>query len=188
MDERRPDALTGDALDRELREALQVDPSPEFVARVRAQVAHETMSRPWLRPVMGIGGGLAAAASAMAAIAVLWSPVPPPAGRRASVPVTPFAERAEPPPVAGVAVVPPAAGLVPAPVRRASLPPAPPVPQALFSDDEQQALRWLLTVASGRPVEGVPLHQPVEPMEVHEAAIAPLAIEPLAQLSRLEQE
>jgi hypothetical protein len=39
MDGRRPDALTDQALDRELTAAFAVDHSPEFLARVRARVA-----------------------------------------------------------------------------------------------------------------------------------------------------
>jgi len=39
--ERRDEALTASALDGEIRAALDVDPSPEFLARVRAGIASE---------------------------------------------------------------------------------------------------------------------------------------------------
>ncbi len=39
--DRRDEALTGSTLDREIRAALDVDPSPEFLARVRAGIASE---------------------------------------------------------------------------------------------------------------------------------------------------
>jgi hypothetical protein len=52
------DALNDAALDRELRGALSVDPSPEFVARVRMRIANEParMPRraPWLFAVSAI--------------------------------------------------------------------------------------------------------------------------------------
>jgi hypothetical protein len=41
MDDRQPDALTDAAIDREIRAALSVDPSPEFLARVRTRIASE---------------------------------------------------------------------------------------------------------------------------------------------------
>jgi hypothetical protein len=47
--DRRDEALTGPELDREIREALAVNPSPEFVARVRTRIASEPARRTsWL--------------------------------------------------------------------------------------------------------------------------------------------
>jgi hypothetical protein len=44
----QPDGtLNDDALDRELERALAVDPSPEFVARVRTRIANEPARSPW---------------------------------------------------------------------------------------------------------------------------------------------
>ncbi|HUK36561.1 MAG TPA: hypothetical protein VLV86_21745 [Vicinamibacterales bacterium] len=57
-----------DPLDRELAEALNVDPSPAFVARVRARVASERPPARWR-----MSSGLAAAAAFVAVVGVtLW--------------------------------------------------------------------------------------------------------------------
>jgi hypothetical protein len=65
-------------IDQELQAALDVDPSPEFVARVRIRVANEAASRSgrawWLLPV--------AAMAAVVLAALVWrSPGAPPAAR-----------------------------------------------------------------------------------------------------------
>ena len=41
------DALNDAALDREIDRALSVDPSAEFVARVRTRIANEPARAPW---------------------------------------------------------------------------------------------------------------------------------------------
>jgi len=53
-----------DALDRQIAADLDVDPSPEFVARVRARVANESMSRARRVPLLLV----TAAALAVAAV------------------------------------------------------------------------------------------------------------------------
>lgn len=45
--ESSPGNLDDGVLDHQLRRALQVDPSPEFLARVRARVAEETPAGRW---------------------------------------------------------------------------------------------------------------------------------------------
>lgn len=47
MDGTRPDALSDVQLDRELEAALGVEPSPEFLARVRTRVATEPQPSTW---------------------------------------------------------------------------------------------------------------------------------------------
>jgi hypothetical protein len=69
MDAERPDdALTASPLDREIRAALAVDPSPEFVARVRTRLAHEPTARAWRRPWLVAAAGAVAAAIALAVV------------------------------------------------------------------------------------------------------------------------
>jgi hypothetical protein len=52
VDKRSGDPLTESGIDRELRTALTVEPSPEFMARVRSRVAHEAMANGLLwRPI-----------------------------------------------------------------------------------------------------------------------------------------
>ena len=68
--DRRDEALTGAALDRELREALAVDPSPEFVARVRTRIASEpARATSWLSWKFVAVGAMAA----LIAIAIVVS-------------------------------------------------------------------------------------------------------------------
>ena len=56
-----------DALDRDLSAALAVDPSPEFLARVRERIAREPEPRFWRMPRLLLAG---AALSAVVAVAV----------------------------------------------------------------------------------------------------------------------
>lgn len=68
MDARRP--LTDAALDREIQAALDVDPSPAFLARVRQRVAIEPAPAGWWR---GPRVASLAAAGALVAVAIaLW--------------------------------------------------------------------------------------------------------------------
>ena len=59
-DHRSADALTESAIDREIEIALAVDPSPEFVARVRARVASGPAPSRWGLPSMFAAAGVVA--------------------------------------------------------------------------------------------------------------------------------
>jgi TonB family protein len=57
--ERSEDALTRSPIDREIERALAVDPSPEFLARVRARIANEPVPAAWgLRPLLAAVGAV----------------------------------------------------------------------------------------------------------------------------------
>jgi hypothetical protein len=77
MDTERPDTqIEPDALDQAIQAALNVDPSPEFLARVRARIADERPARPWTMTVLPV---LAAAATlAILALVANTSRRPPP--------------------------------------------------------------------------------------------------------------
>ena len=80
--ERRGGEMTDQALDRELQSILAVDPSPEFVARVRTRIASEPQrSAAWSMWMF------AAAAAAVVAIAVVVSRGVPREGAAASKPL-----------------------------------------------------------------------------------------------------
>jgi hypothetical protein len=82
MDGRRPDErLTERSLEREIEAALDVDPSPEFVARVRTRVAQEPPAPAWRLSF----GPLAAAAAVFIAATVVWQVVRPLQPARPSV-------------------------------------------------------------------------------------------------------
>jgi hypothetical protein len=71
-------ALTDETLEREVEAILGVDPSPEFLARVRARVAEEPASVVWRSP---LGWGFAAAAVMAIGVAAILSWSFEPAGR-----------------------------------------------------------------------------------------------------------
>ena len=97
-----------DALDREIAAALAVDPSPEFVARMRARIANEPSPSSWR-----VRGLLMAAGVAVVVIAAAVMQVPAPSAPPALVAAQAFTPAVLPEP----AVV----DLVPAitrPIRR----------------------------------------------------------------------
>ena len=59
MDDDRSDALNDATLEREIETALAVDPSPEFLARVRLRIASEPVSSVWRIPWVFAAGALA---------------------------------------------------------------------------------------------------------------------------------
>jgi hypothetical protein len=71
MDDRQPETVSDMTIDREIRQLLAVDPSPEFLVRVRTQIANEpaTMQFPW---VWVSAGAIAAVFMAVAVAVVPW--------------------------------------------------------------------------------------------------------------------
>jgi hypothetical protein len=69
-DEHPERPLTGEALDREVSQALAVDPSPEFVARIRQRVASGPAPAVWRVSWTAYAGAFAAAAAAMVLVVV----------------------------------------------------------------------------------------------------------------------
>ena len=186
------DALNDAALDRELERAFAIDPSPEFVARVRAHLADEP-ARTW-RPRLAWPFAAAAAAAIVATAAVQMSnrsavsPAAAPAlATRAIGPVmaAPADRSTEP--------------LVPArpPILRGGAPLLPRVaptvaagqgsedPAALLDPRETQALRRLIDgVSSGRVALRSDVRASAQTVmelpPVTDIVIAPITIEPLA--------
>ena len=69
MADERTDEMTSSAIEREIAQALAVDPSPEFVARVRMRVASEPAPRRgWWMPVL-VGATAITAAVTIAVVA-----------------------------------------------------------------------------------------------------------------------
>ena len=154
-------------LDGELRQALDVAPSPALLPRGRARVAAEAERRatPWLRFLVP----LAAAAATLALVAWLRQPVAP------KHPAT--TARVEPRPAAPATAPPPA--------TVASAKPAPPPPrrrepEVLVPPGEEAALLRFVATLRGGEVDVAALVQPEAPPP------AGLAIAPLADLPSLE--
>jgi hypothetical protein len=203
-DQRHTAALTdeavGDEIARDIARALAVDPSPEFVARVRTQIANEPTPSAWrFSWTTWIAGGAVAAAIVLAAVLARSNRAPAPVSQ------TTLVARS-----LGEAVVVP---YVASAFRRTSSGPAEagrhvlPVPTAsgpakagphvllhpLFDPRETQALRALIAGVRTNRVDLSPLLRPgaPAPMElppVDDLVIAPLAIEPLAPIDGVQGE
>jgi len=170
-----------DPLDRQIAEGVNVDPSPEFVARVRARVAREQVSiRPRLWPVV-VGACLAA-----------------------TLGVAIYVERLDRSrPVDGtIAVVVPAVSIsVPAaasaarveqrstPIVRRRSRAVSHVPEVIVASDELRAWRQLADLMRSGHVELKLDEKPtaVESAPVQEIAVKLIAIAPLAVASISEQ-
>ena len=198
MDGTRPQpSLTDSQLDRELESALGVEPSPEFLARVRTRVAAEPEVSMWRQALWGRG---AQPAVALALVGVLLAVVVPRLMRDEQRPIRHAVARPAEVPVTTRAEQAPLANRDPIAVRvvRQSLPAAiaKEVPlrlsQPLFSEDERRALMQLLVaVDEGRLPPVVPeaataaAAQPDARTALH---IEPLVIDPLPMLARVQKE
>jgi hypothetical protein len=198
MDGRRTRPLSDEALDRELAAALQVEPSPEYVARIRARVAREPAPSAWFDWRWASGVAVASAVVVLAFVA-LWrgGDVAPPSREArtldvalpivsgpggedrsggSSDPRTDTRSGGPPAPRArdGAAVT------VTADIDR------PPFAEVLISPDEVRAYELLLLAVEERRLPPVP---EVESTQDDEATlgieIAPLVIAPL-QTARLD--
>lgn len=165
MDER-------DRIDREIDALLDVEPSPDFVARVRERVEGESMThRAWL-PGRWLIGAAAIAAALIVVNVARWSDRP--------VPV--LVVRESPPvPIPNAAVEPPS-------IRAEGRPAMPaPFPEVLVSPAEAALVQRLLVAAREARVEPAPdpgLDAPLNPpMSI---AIEPIMVEPLLVADHLE--
>jgi hypothetical protein len=186
--ERAVDPVTDAALDREIQTALAEDPSPEFLARVRARIANEPApSRPWLSWTL-------AAAAAIAAVIVMAMvlsrpretvPSSPAGVARGGNPVEP-ARPKEPGPQVIPTRGPNAPAQQPAAVAQA---PADRLvanePEILIDSRESMALRRLITGTRDGSLDLSAALQTTIPtaMElpaISDVVIVPITIEPLA--------
>ena len=209
MTDERPDETRADtALDREIEELLAVEPSPEFLARIRARVAAEPEPGSWQHGWWWLAAGATAVGVLAVAVAVS-RPGPPeetrdpprvadvaPAGdARLSVPTVTLppgpedvASPAAPPPPPQPILDDPAATAPPepAPVSAPAAPAATGPPQfarVVISQSEAAALRQLFTqVSDGRLAVPAPVEPsgPAAPPEPPaEVTIPPVIIEPV---------
>jgi hypothetical protein len=202
MDGHEQQELSDTALEKELEAALGVDPSPEFLPRVRARIASERVGETWV-PFWPWRWAGAAAAVALVAVAGLWmlrEPVPAPLETRVAdapkVQVSqPGAEAvSQPAPEAGstaFGVTPAAEADRSSPVEapraaRSSRPPGIMEAEVLISEDEAAALKQLFAAIGERRLETSALPdlasalQPPEPIE--DIVLEPISISPLAPL------
>ncbi len=204
-DFRHAHALTDDALDRDIAQALAVDPSPEFAARVRTRIANEPEPGMWRR-VLALRSSWLVASVAVAA-AVVATVVVTRSDRSTAPTITPtltaraIGAMSVPLPYVGSgfsrtynaqvvhsslrSVGPAEAGPhVPPTVGPAK---AGPQVEVLLDPRETRALRSLIAGVRDSRLDLSPLLRPSAsaPMElppVDDLVIAPLAIEPLAPI------
>jgi hypothetical protein len=181
--------LSDEALARETEDALRVDPSPEFLARVRMRIAADPRPHSWTLPWTYAAAGAIAAVVVLALVAV-WS------DREADVSMA-SVSRPEAPATAvsgSNAVLPAAPSEAPKPVTP---PPTAPVTtrsavgaEVVIAPGERAALTVLLrSLRAGRIDPGVletvnADFEPLPPLE--EVTIDPIAIEPIPPLALLE--
>jgi hypothetical protein len=200
--DRRDEALTDSALDREIERALAVEPSPEFVARVRTSIAIEPSTHPVWRLSWTFAGAGAAVAAIVFALVVSWP-------ERTVAPAPRLVQVAPPAPVAPQpsAVSDPSTVRSPEAVaRRAHKPVAlqqdaspstkafafqTSEPEILIDSREAAALQRLISgVRDGRvdlsPVLHATTPTAMELPPITDLIIAPLSIEPLAPVEGVE--
>ena len=170
MNDEREQSLLG-RIDEELRQALDVAPSPAFLPRVREKVAREAAPRAW-----GLSWLVLAVAGAAAVAAAAWllqsqpapqsSPVAElrverPALSATTAPAVPEARRA-------VKVVPVAATAQPAPQ-----------PEILVPPGQEEALRRFVSAIWSGQVDATAIIAGDAPSVLPDLVIAPLEVKPL---------
>jgi hypothetical protein len=185
------DEIDDDAeLDRELRAALRINPSPEFLARVRGRLADGPPPRRWNgSPLFGLGAA-AAAAMIVASLALRhqMSAVAPAGENRSAAVVN---HLAVPGPLQPPAIV--TTPTVPAPRRSVPRVPATALGQdsaIILSTVEGRAIRALIDAARAGAIAMTPLivddrsDQPIQDLLVPPITVQPVTIEPLLLITQ----
>lgn len=201
MDGARPDALSDAQLDRELEAALGVEPSPEFLARVRTRIAVEPEPSRWRLPIVtsGFSRMLQRAVEPMWAVGMV--------GIVLAIVVSRWERERDVMTIRDAADVRlPKAGLADGDAgpgalastwtvrgtgRRAAIVRSHSRPdeiEVIVSRDEQQALQAFLRATYEGLMPALPEAVPDEGVDPPDISIAPVIIERLPQIARLEEE
>jgi hypothetical protein len=185
--------------DREIQDALKVDPSPEFLARVRTRIANEPAPSPWRWSWNLVTAG-ALAAAAVIAVVIARPAAPRPERVQAARPAetrpearAPERQPAPPSHLAKPGAERSAAGFAHhrAPLVSGFSRTAAAGPEILIDPRQARALRQLIAgVRDGRvdlsAAQKSVTSAPMELAPVTDIVIAPITIEPLAPLSGAE--
>ena len=179
----RPDPLNDPALEREIESLLAIEPSPEFLARVRTHIANEPEPSRW-RLAWVVVPAIGACMVVFATVMVMWSRPEP------VVPVQAVAPRPAPPAIVErepAVEVPRVAARVAAQERERPAALADPFAEVLVSEDERRAFANLLLAVQQEtlPVLVRAEGEIEEPLMPSPLEIEQLTIEPL-QVTRLE--
>ena len=192
MDGYRHQELIDETLEKDIEAVLGVDPSPEFLPRIRARIANERMREGWFSSVSWRWAQVAAAVTAVAVIAVWTLRDPSRAPRDAHITDTPPVEstplvepaRAAPALTASSAESPkPVSAPAVRTVRSTRTPVAVARLEVVISRDEAVALRQLIVAIAARQVQATDIPQfgaesaPLPQME--EIVLEPIKRSPL---------
>ena len=178
MDADRSDALTDTAIDRELQDLLAIEPSPAFIARVRAQIADEPRSAWFTWPRAAV---MASGIAIVMAVAVVFMPS---GGEPPAIAVAPATPPSAAPPVIAAVQLPAVTAIHPTRehVKRAVVRVE---PEVIMPREEIRGMRRLLVMAARGDARltsmlGAPFVTSNEPLpEIAPIVIEPLKIEPL---------
>lgn len=182
--------MTQEDMDRALADALAAEPSPEFVARVRAQVAATPMSAPWHRWWPAAAAGVVA----IALFVAVGLETDDGAARQSAGPSLvasdgrPAIFAAQAPSTTRVEQVPAVAAGSRIAKRRIAKPQSPPhaFPEVLISPDDAGTVRLLLASAQ-EGVSPLAVSRPTDqPMTVSQIDLPLIEVAPLAKLTQLE--
>lgn len=194
MDGHKHEGLSDEALEREIEAALGVDPSPEFLPRVRARIASERMHDGWWWSASWRWAGAVSVVIALAIVGMLTlrDPSPPPQEVRITPPVGTTTPSIEPerqaPALVASGAERPKSVRVPL-VRAVHVAPRPEVVapfEVVIAADEAAALKQLFTAISNRRIETRALPDLASalkpPAPIEEIVLDPISISPLATL------
>jgi len=196
-DQRVPRPVTDEMLNRELQTMLAVEPSPEFVARLRERIGKNPLAFQWLRWDLGLATALVVVVAA-GAIAWRTQATPPASGPQSEIAtrsVEGVGPAAVPTALDPISVRVPSGVTSPGAVAEARPTNRPgmearALPEVMVADYEAAALRLLLTrISDGRLSASTLGDAPSAPRAadpVGDLLIQPLTIEPLARLDLLE--
>ncbi len=196
MTAHRGEAWTDARLEQEIEQALAVDPSPEFLARVRTQIATAPQAQRWSMrwPLVVVSTAAVALIVTVATLGLFGSP-------RVVVPGSPAIVGTTKPPIAPPSATPSVRSAEP---RRVLAPPRmvthavrrSTAPEVLIPEGEAKALRRLMrglnagavdpsTLAEG--VRATAVVQPATPIVVEPIPrLAPVTLEPLSPMTHQE--
>jgi len=195
MDGHKRQGMSDEALEREIEAALGVEPSPEFLPRIRARIANERVEG-WFSSASWRWAGVVAVVTAVAIVGVWTLREPAPAPRDASITTTPPVETTTPPAEAGgqapalvassAAAPKPLSAPVVRTVRSMHTPAVEARPEVVISRNEAVALRQLIVAIAARQLEATDIPQlgaesaPLPPIE--EIVREPIKLSPIAGL------
>jgi len=201
MNHEPTDPLNDPALEREIESLLAVDPSPEFVARVRTRIAQEPAPTAWRWSWSFVLAG-AAAAVVLAVLVTSWmarvtpTGVPQQAAAREDVGLEaePSLVRSQPATTREIGNGGVRSVRLQSDARGGRLPAAredaPPFTGVIFSEAERRALLTLVAAVEEGRVPPFPVAPAVDADVLPEGTalmIEPLVIDPLPQIARLEE-